>query len=163
MVDRAAAWIESAGLFVALYLGVPAAGLALDGLLGWRPLPDAARWIGIAPLTIGAAGIAWCFVLFVRVGGGTPNPLVPPQTLVTTGPFAWTRNPIVLSHALATLGVALLVGSTAAVALVLALGVPVQFVVRIEERTLEARYEDAYRAYCDAVPRWVPRSPRQRR
>ena len=56
---------------------------------------------------------------------------MPPQRLVTSGPFAWTRNPIVLSHALASLGVAFLVASPSAVLLVLILGVPVQFITRI--------------------------------
>jgi len=157
------AWLESVGLFLALYIGLPAVGLGLDRFLGWAPLPDLARWIGTVPLALGAGGIVWCFSLFVRVGEGTPNPLVPPRNLVTSGPFAWTRNPIILSHALASLGLALLVASPAAVILVLVLGVPVQFIIRQEERSLEARYGDLYRRYREAVPRWIPRPPRQRR
>ena len=163
MASRVLAWAESVVLFVALYVGLPAVGLGLDAILGWPPLPDFLRWIGIGPLVVGAAGVAWCFSLFVRVGGGTPNPIVPPQRLVTEGPFAWTRNPIILSHALASLGVALLVASPGTVLLVLLLGLPVQFVTRIEERSLEARFGDAYRAYRDSVPRWIPRRPRQSR
>ncbi len=151
------AWAESVALFVALYAGVPVVGRTFDGSLGWPPLPAPWTWLGLAPLLVGAVGIAWCFSLFVRLGRGTPNPLVPPRVLVTAGPFAWTRNPIILSHALAALGVAILVGSPAAVVLVLALGIPVQLVVRWEERSLEARYGDAYRRYRDAVPRWLPR------
>lgn len=163
MTGRGSAWAESIVLFVALYVGLPALGLALDAILGWPSLPDTVRWIGLLPLLVGAAGVAWCFVLFVRVGRGTPNPLVPPQHLVTTGPFAWTRNPIILSHALATLGLALVVGSPAAAIIVLLLGIPVQFVQRHEERALEARFGDAYRAYREAVPRWLPRRPRHNR
>ena len=161
MASRTVAWLESVGLFLALYLGLPAAGTVLDGLLGWPSLPNVWRWVGLLPLFLGAGGVAWCFSLFVRVGRGTPNPLVPPQVLVTAGPFAWTRNPIILSHALACLGVALVVASPAAVVLVLLLGIPVQFIVRLEERSLEARYGDAYRRYREAVPRWMPRRPRR--
>ena len=161
MPSRPAAWVESVALFLALYLGVPAAGIELDGWLGWPSFPDVVRWIGVLPLVLGAAGIAWSFVLFVRVGQGTPNPLVPPRVLVTTGPFAWTRNPIILSHALASLGVALLVASPAAVVIVLVLGLPVPFIVRFEERRLETRYGDAYRRYREDVPRWIPKRPRQ--
>jgi protein-S-isoprenylcysteine O-methyltransferase Ste14 len=163
MANRAVAWLESIGLFVLLYAGVPIVGRTLDGILGWPSLPDPLRWIGSLPLVVGAAGIVWCFALFVRVGHGTPNPLVPPQTLVTVGPFAWTRNPIILSHALAALGLACIVASPAAVLVVLLLGGPVQFIVRIEERSLEARYGDAYRRYREAVPRWLPRRSRQSR
>jgi protein-S-isoprenylcysteine O-methyltransferase Ste14 len=60
-------------------------------------------------------------------------------------------------------GVAFMVGSPAALVIVLALGVPVQFIVRHEERTLERRYADEYDAYRKAVPRWIPRRPRQSR
>jgi len=162
MASRGAAWLESVGLFVALYGGLPVAGILIDGWLGWPPVPAPWRWAGFLPLLVGAAGIAWSFALFVRVGRGTPNPLVPPQVLVTSGPFAWTRNPIILSHALAALGEAVVVASPAAVVLVLLLGVPVQFIVRLEEKSLESRHGDAYRAYRDAVPRWLPRPPHRR-
>ena len=163
MASRVRAWAESVGLFLALYFGLPLAGLGLDRLLNLGPLPQAARWLGLVPLVVGAFGIVWCFTLFVRVGQGTPNPWEPPRTLVTTGPFAWTRNPIILSHALATLGLALAVGSPSAIAIVLALGIVVQFIVRHEEGTLERRYGDAYRRYRENVPRWIPRRPRQSR
>ncbi len=163
MTSRPLAWLESVGLFLALYVGLPAAGLGLDAIVGWPQLPDLLRWVGIVPLVLGGAGIVWCFLLFVRIGEGTPNPWDPPRTLVTSGPFAWTRNPIILSHALATLGLALVIASPATVLLVLLLGIAVQFVVRHEERTLEARYGDAYRRYRHTVPRWVPRRPRQMR
>ncbi len=163
MSPRALAWAESAGFFVALYAGVPLVGLALDRALGWPPFPPAVRWAGLAPLALGSAGIVWCFALFAREGQGTPNPVLPPQRLVTTGPFAWTRNPIILSHALAALGLSAVVGSPSAFLVVLALGIPVQVIVRVEERKLEARFGDAYRAYRDRVPRWVPRLRRHKR
>ncbi len=163
MTSRAFAWTESVALFVALYAGVPGLGIALDAILGWPSFPDIVRWIGIVPLGLGAVGVAWCFVLFVRVGKGTPNPVAPPRQLVTSGPFAWTRNPIILSHALASLGLALVVGSPAALLIVLLLGIPVQFVQRHEERALEARFGETYRAYRDTVPRWIPRPPAHRR
>ncbi len=163
VAGRVLAWVESVGLFAALYVGLPVSGLVLDGWLGWPPLPAILRAVGGILLAVGAGGIAWCFLLFVRIGRGTPNPWDPPQVLVTAGPFAWTRNPIILSHALAALGVSLIVASLSAVVLVLLLGVAVQFIVRREERTLEARYGDAYRQYRDAVPRWIPRRPRHTR
>ncbi len=163
MASRTAAWGESVGLFLALYLGLPASGIVLDSVFGWPSFSETVRWAGVLPLGLGAAGIAWCLTLFVRLGRGTPNPWVPPQVLVTSGPFAWTRNPIILSHAVACLGAAVVVGSPAAVILVLLLGLPVQVVVRHEERTLEARYGEPYRRYRDAVPRWLPRRPRHSR
>lgn len=155
--------MEGIALFLALYLGVPWLGLTLDRALGWPSLPDGTLWIGIPLLLLGAAGVGWAFAAFVNVGHGTPNPIAPPTRLVTTGPFAWVRNPIVLSHALASLGIAFLVRSPAAALIVLLIGIPVQYNVRHEERALERRYGDAYRAYRAVVPRWIPRRPRQSR
>ncbi len=163
MTGRLLAWLESVGLFLALYLGLPAAGLALDAVLALPHLPVAVQPFGLIPFALGAAGILWSFVLFVRIGRGTPNPWDPPRALVTAGPFAWVRNPIILSHALALLGIGLLLASPATVVVVLVLGIPVQFVVRHEEHVLEARYGDAYRRYRASVPRWIPRPPRQMR
>ncbi len=161
MARRVVIWGEVVAAFLLLYVGIPWTGLQVDRILGLAPLPLPVRWAGLALLVLGAAGIGWCFTLFVRRGRGTPNPLMPPQALVTEGPFAWTRNPITLSHASALFGLSLFLGSAAAAPIVVVLAVPVHVLVVHEERTLEARFGDAYRTYRAAVPRWVPRRPRR--
>ncbi|MGQ0797449.1 MAG: methyltransferase family protein [Methanobacteriota archaeon] len=161
MARPAIAWAETAALFVSLYAGVVLGGLALDRAVGSRPFPGELRPAGLALVLAGAAGIAWCFALLVRVGGGTPNPARPTTALVTSGPFAWTRNPVMGSHLVAGLGVALLVGSPAAAGIVVAFVPPAYALARHEERILEARFGDAYRAYRASVPRFVPRPPRR--
>ena len=154
------AWSGSAILFAALYGGVPLAGLAIDRAVGLSPLPLAVRLVGPALLFAGAAGLIWCFALFAKAGG-TPNPVMPTEQLVTAGPYAWTRNPIAGSHFLAVLGVALIVGSPAAVAITFLLGIPADLVVRLEEQGLASRFGDAYRTYRASVPRWIPRIPKR--
>ena len=150
-------------LFVALYAGVPWWGLQIDRTLRIAPWPAPIPWFGLVLLAFGFGVLAWCFVLFQRVGRGTPNPILPPQSLVTIGPFAWTRNPIALSHAAALVGLSLFLGSVAAVVIILVLALPVHVAMLHEERTLEARFGDAYRAYKAAVPRWFPRSQKRQR
>lgn len=159
MARRALAWAEMVVLFVLLYAGLPWAGLQLDRLLRIPPWPSPIPWTGLALLLLGVAGLGWCFFLFARVGRGTPNPTAPPQALVTVGPYAWTRNPIALFHAAALIGLSLLIGSVSAAAIVVLLSVPVHFGMLREERTLERRFGDTYRAYQAAVPRWIPRRP----
>jgi len=161
MPRRTTAWAGSALLFAGLYLGLPWIAVRVDATLGWPPLPSALRWAGAALLVLGAAGLAWCLSLFARSGGGTPNPIDPPKVLVTSGPFAWTRNPIIGSHALAAFGVALLVASPAMVLFVVAIGAVVPGLVAHEERVLERRFGEAYVRYRDVVPRWIPRPPRR--
>jgi len=144
-------------LFVLLYVGIPWAGLTIDGFLKLPSWPPPLRWIGLVLLVVGLAGLAWCFALFVRVGRGTPNPSMPPTALVTVGPYRWTRNPIALSHAAALFGLSLLLGSVSAAATVVILAIPVHVAMVHEERTLETRFGDSYRAYKASVPRWIPR------
>jgi len=160
MNRRMVAWAGTAALFAALYVGVPVAGLAVDSAFGFGALPLLVRLLGPVLLFVGIVGLTWCFVLFAKARG-TPNPVMPPEELVTSGPYAWTRNPIAGSHFLALLGVALVVGSPAAAGIVFLLGVPANLVIHREERGLEARFGEAYRAYRASVPRWIPRIPRR--
>lgn len=44
---------------------------------------------------------------FAKIGGGTPLPFDPPQTLVTTGPYAYVANPLQISALLMFLGIAI--------------------------------------------------------
>jgi len=154
------AWIETACLFAVLYVGLPLGGRLADDALRVVPLADPVRWLGIGPFLLGASILGWSLAAFAR-HGGTPNPVAPPTSLVTSGPFAWIRNPIIVSHFFGFLGVSLLVGSISAAVLVFLLGLPAQALVRHEERVLEARFGDAFRAYRQAVPRWIPRRPRR--
>src|SRR3989441_1505977 len=93
MDRRIAAWSGTAILFAALYAGVPLAGLAIDRAVGLSLLRLAVRLVGPALLFAGVLGLIWCFALFAKAGG-TPNPVMPPEQLVTAGPYARTRNPI---------------------------------------------------------------------
>lgn len=159
MPSRAGAWAAMLGLFTLLYAGIPWAGLQIDRILGVPAWPFPFPWFGFVLFPLGLAGLAWCFLLFLRVGRGTPNPARPPEALVTVGPYAWTRNPIALSHAVALVGLSFVVGSVSATLIVIILGFPVHVAMLREERTLEARFGDAHRAYRAAVPRWIPRWP----
>jgi protein-S-isoprenylcysteine O-methyltransferase Ste14 len=159
VVSRVGAWAEMVALFLLLYVGVPWAGLQIDRVLAIPPWPSPLPWLGLGLCILGFAGLGWCFLLLARVGRGTPNPSRPPQALVTVGPYAWTRNPIALSHAAALIGLSAFLGSVSAVAIVILLSVPVHVAMLREERTLESRFGDAYRTYRDRVPRWLPRPP----
>src|SRR5206468_10586189 len=100
-MKRILAWSEMFVLFVLLYIGIPWAGLTIDGLLRIPPWPSPVRWIGPILLVVGLAGLAWCFALFVLVGRGTPIPSLPLTALVTVGHYLWPSTLIALSHVLA--------------------------------------------------------------
>jgi protein-S-isoprenylcysteine O-methyltransferase Ste14 len=87
---------------------------------------------------------------------GTPvTPLSETRRLVVTGPYRWSRNPDYLGQALVTAGLAFLLSNGwVLVALVPALALVRVGVIAREERYLERRFGEEYRAYCRRVRRW---------
>jgi protein-S-isoprenylcysteine O-methyltransferase Ste14 len=156
--------VKSAGL-ATVFVGV--VGVALPYLASrwftvW-PLPLAVRAIGVAVATAGLALALWCVVLFDIVGGGTPAPLDPPRRLVTTGPYALVRNPMLSGMALLLAGEALAFASPGIAACAAAFFVLVNVILlTVEEPSLVRRFGADYEAYRRRVPRWIPRPPRAR-
>ena len=111
--------------------------------------------IGLAPLGLGLAlGLA-AERQFLRARTAV-RPFIPPVALVTDGWFRWSRNPMYLGMILALAGAALLLSGPLALLAAPAYGwwVRRRFIAR-EERLLEERFGDAYRAYCRRTRRWV--------
>jgi protein-S-isoprenylcysteine O-methyltransferase Ste14 len=88
---------------------------------------------------------------------GTPVPgNLPTTTIVRTGPYRYSRNPIYLAFSMLQLGIALWVDSLWLIAtLLLALGLMAVVVIPREERYLERRFGAAYLAYKTRVRRWL--------
>jgi len=79
-------------------------------------------------------------------------------TLVRSGIYASTRNPLYLGNFLAGIGLAMVGESLTLLLLVLLVYAPVYFVVTLhEERRLLGLHGDPYAAYFDEVPRFFPR------
>ena len=90
-------------------------------------------------------------------GAGSEGFTRPPDRLVTTGPYALTRNPMYLGHLLSLAGLALATGSPVAVAGLLWQWRRLGGRVLIDEERLLRIFGDEYRDYMSRVPRWVPR------
>jgi len=82
--------------------------------------------------------------------------LEPQGTLVTSGPFRYSRNPLYLGgNVFCFFGAALLLGSPSALVMT-ALHLPlVDFMIRREEKQLEQRFGNEFRAYKKQVRRWL--------
>jgi len=82
--------------------------------------------------------------------------------LATHGPYAYVRNPLYLGNFLLTLGATfiskLLWFLPAVIVLFVAQYVPI---VLWEESVLAERFGPQYTAYCQQIPRWLPRWRRQ--
>jgi protein-S-isoprenylcysteine O-methyltransferase Ste14 len=88
---------------------------------------------------------------------GTPVPgNRPTTTIVRTGPYRCSRNPIYLAFSALQAGVALWVGSVwLLITLVLAVALMSLWVIPREERYLEARFPSEYLPYKSSVRRWL--------
>ena len=93
----------------------------------------------------------------IALGGGGPGLSgAPPERLVETGVYAWTRNPMYLGHIIYMIGVALSFQSLFAAVVALARTVWFHFRVRRDERGLAQRFGEPYTAYTRRVKRWLP-------
>lgn len=91
-----------------------------------------------------------------RLGGGGPGIRNPPERLVTSGIFAYTRNPMYLGHMLFLTGLAITLRSYIGAA-VLALHLPwYHFRVVRDERRLHELFGEEYAQYIQCVKRWIP-------
>ena len=141
-----------------ILVAVPALVLLRSGEI-FFPRSDALAAIGVLAILAGAVLLVACSQRFLVYGGGTPNPLAPPEFLVAGGPYGVVRNPIYVSFVLVLAGAALLFRSAAlALYLAVVLAGCHAFVVLYEEPTLRRTFGASYEQYCVRVPRWVPRT-----
>jgi protein-S-isoprenylcysteine O-methyltransferase Ste14 len=83
------------------------------------------------------------------------NPYKPSSVLVTTGVFAYVRNPMYVGLACLVAGVGVALASDWTLVALVAAALLIHFgVVKREECYLEAKFGDAYRKYMSTVPRY---------
>ncbi|ANV99239.1 protein-S-isoprenylcysteine methyltransferase [Bradyrhizobium icense] len=133
------------------------AGFALNWLMPLPFLPAAlpAGWLGAIVFALALALFGWAISTMTRAGSNVPTNL-PTTTIVDTGPYRFTRNPIYLGMVLGLIGLAIafnnfwLLMTLAPFALVIRHGV-----IAREEAYLERKFGDVYRRYCARVRRWL--------
>jgi protein-S-isoprenylcysteine O-methyltransferase Ste14 len=129
--------------------------LAATETLRRRGLPSIHVW-ALLLMAWGYLQYRWVGRYRSREGGGGPGISVPPERLVTAGPYRWVRNPMYLGHLIFLAGIALALGSWIG-AIVLAFHV-IWFDrrVREDEVRLAALFGQRYRDYRARVKRWIP-------
>jgi len=84
------------------------------------------------------------------------EPWKPTSTVVDTGIYAHSRNPMYLGMALGQVGVAVAGASmVGALSVVLSVAAVQWYVIGREERYLEAKFGESYLAYKRRVRRWI--------
>ena len=139
-----------------LLLGAFLIGVALELV---RPTEVPGGWpralAGLALVVLGGAGVRGAMRQF-RAAGTNIETDRPSETVVTTGLYARSRNPIYVSLLSILAGLGLAVGSLWVLALLVPFGLVLRFgVIAREERYLARKFGEPYRAYTAAVRRWL--------
>lgn len=97
-------------------------------------------------------------VAFIRWGSGTLAPWFPTRKLITTGPYAYVRNPMITGVFITLCGEAILILSYSILLWAIAFFLinDIYFLI-YEEPYLERKFGEPYRQYKLNVPRWIPR------
>ena len=107
--------------------------------------------------------LAWGYLQYrlvgnyrLREGGGGPGISIPPERLVTVGPYRLCRNPMYLGQLIFLAGLAAALHSWVAAAVFAFHAVWFHRRVRDDEARLAALFGDPYREYLARVKRWIP-------
>ena len=133
------------------------AGLALNWLVPLRFLPASlpARWLGAAVFVLALALFAWAVVTVTWAGSNVPTNR-PSTTIVESGPYRFTRNPIYLGMFLALIGLAIAFNILWLLLMLVPFALVIRYgVVAREEAYLERKFGDVYRGYRSRVRRWL--------
>jgi protein-S-isoprenylcysteine O-methyltransferase Ste14 len=141
-------------VFVLAYL----AGVLLERLCPSHIAPawlDRAKLAGVLLFALGLAIALWAQVLFRR-RGTTTVPGEKSVSLVTSGPYSFTRNPMYVGLTLAYIGEAGILGQLWPLALLpLVVLYLDSTVIPVEERRLMEVFGQAYERYRAKVRRWI--------
>ncbi len=129
------------------WIGIPAFSYPpINALLGWLAI-------------LGGLAFAWWSIYVqVTLGRGTPVPLMATQKLIVRPPYSYCRNPMALGTFVMYGGEAVVLGSIGALFLVaLGAGLLLIYIKTFEEKEMETRFGEEYRAYRRQTPFLFPR------
>ncbi|MBI5405665.1 isoprenylcysteine carboxylmethyltransferase family protein [Candidatus Kaiserbacteria bacterium] len=139
-----------------IYLGGLAAGIALHWL---KPLPFLPKSLtlplGVAIIAVSVVLVVLAFRAFIRAKTNI-DVRKPTTSVVSTGPYRLTRNPIYLSMTFLVLGIAVWANSLWILVTLVPVLLIMQFGVIVrEESYLTKKFGDEYLRYKSKVRRWV--------
>lgn len=142
-----------------IYLVGLLAGVVLHKTVFARLLPSLPRLprLALGSALLGLAGTIVNFAFRLMMQKKTNvDPRLPATTLVTEGPFRFTRNPLYLSMTLFFIGMSILLDALGSLLILpLVLFVMRRGVIDREERYLERKFGEQYLQYQRSVRRWL--------
>ncbi len=132
--------------------------LVVAFIAGWFlpvMLPDWVAYVGIV-LVVGGMVLAFLALNELVRAHTSPDPFAPTTTVVTSGVYQYSRNPIYVGYLCAVIGFPLLIGSPWGLfTLPLQVLVFNKLVVEFEERYLLQKFGSLYETYTGSVRRWL--------
>ena len=132
-------------------------GLALNWLvpLPFLPAPVPAAWLGAIVFALALVLVVWAIATMTRAGSNVPTRL-PTTTIVETGPYHFTRNPIYLGMVLGLIGLALAFDGLWLLVMLVPFALVIRYgVIAREEAYLERKFGEVYLSYKSRVRRWL--------
>src|SRR5262247_2351523 len=115
----------------------------------------ALNWLAAMVFVLALALFAWAIVTITRAGSNVPTNL-PTTTIVESGPYRFTRNPIYLAMFLGLVGLAIAFDNLWLLMMLVPFALVIRYgVVAREEAYLERKFGDVYRGYRSRVRRWL--------
>jgi protein-S-isoprenylcysteine O-methyltransferase Ste14 len=133
------------------------AGLALNWLMPLPFVPAAVPtgWLGAMVFALALSLFVCAIATITQAGSNVPTNL-PTTTIVDTGPYRFTRNPIYLGMVLGLIGLAIALNSLWLLLTLVPFAVVIRYgVIAREEAYLERKFGDGYRGYRARVRRWL--------
>jgi len=129
------------------------------GLHSWLPVARliGPPWhnVGFVLIVLGVLIVVGPIAAFSRAAT-TIKPFQDSSSLVATGMYRYTRNPMYVGMVLVLLGIAVRLGDlTPFVMPILFVPILTARVIKHEEVMLEERFGDEYREFKQSVPRWL--------
>lgn len=151
MGSRLMAWLGRTPVhtFILCPLAVVAFEFAVYGKLTFVP------W-GLPLLVWGYSQYFFCGNYRLPRAGGSSGMAVPPDRIIATGPYRYTRNPMYLGHLIFMLGLAVTFRSWFALILFALRAVWFHRRVLHDEARLQTKFGASYAAYRSQVKRWIP-------
>jgi protein-S-isoprenylcysteine O-methyltransferase Ste14 len=123
--------------------------------LPFVPAAVPAGWLGGAVFVSALALFAWAITTITRAGSNVPTNM-PTTSIVATGPYRFTRNPIYLGMMLGLVGLAIAFDSLWLLMTLVPFFLVIRYgVVAREEAYLERKFGQVYRRYRARVRRWL--------
>ena len=131
-------------------------------ILGWEALLRSGgleiTWAYMVLMVLGCLLHALSTSYRVAHGGGERSEKweKEPPRLITTGPYAFTRNPVYLGQIIFLFGLALTLHSLSAAIVAVVVGATFHRRILKDEKRLAAVFGQQYLDYKSAVRRWIP-------